>query len=53
MPLGSRAIDVAAVQDAFTITTVLFVEDLDISPKDEAGRGPKALPAPLVTSADA
>ncbi|MDX3906187.1 MAG: acetyl-CoA acetyltransferase [Pigmentiphaga sp.] len=36
--LGPREIDVVEVYDAFTITTLLFLEDLGFCPKGEAGR---------------
>jgi len=36
--LGPKAIDVAALYDAFTINTILFLEDLGFCPKGEGGR---------------
>lgn len=36
--LGPRNIDVVEVYDAFTITTLLFLEDLGFCPKGEGGR---------------
>ncbi len=36
--LGPRDIDVVEVYDAFTITTLLFLEDLGFCPKGEGGR---------------
>jgi acetyl-CoA acetyltransferase len=36
--LGPRDIDVLEVYDAFTITTLLFLEDLGFCPKGEGGR---------------
>lgn len=36
--LGAKDIDVVQVYDAFTITTLLFLEDLGFCPKGEGGR---------------
>jgi acetyl-CoA acetyltransferase len=36
--LGPSAVDAAQVYDAFTINTILFLEDLGFCPKGEGGR---------------